>query len=100
MAFDDTPFERRSIIGGMRVRAADGTKLGYVAFIGQGHLYVRHSPFSRRWREVPLDDVVRVLQGAVVLREGASLVPADRLHHGELLSMTHPLAFVPGASHA
>ena len=101
MAFDDTPFERRSIIGGMRVRAADGTMLGYVAFIGQGHLYVRGSPFTRHWKEVPLEAVGRVLQGAVVLRADAGpLVPADRLHHGEILSLTHPLAFLPGTSHA
>jgi hypothetical protein len=100
MAFDDTPFERRSIIGGMRVRSADGKMLGYVAFIGQEHLYVRHSPFTRHWKEVPLSAVGRVLPGAVVLREGTGpLVPADKQHHGEILSQTHPLALVPGATH-
>ncbi|WP_223639000.1 hypothetical protein [Corallococcus sp. EGB] len=101
MAFDDTPFERRSIVGGMRVRAPDGKFLGYVAFIGQEHLYVRHSPFSHHWKEVPLSAVGRVLRGAVVLREGTGpLVAADKLHHGEILTQTHPLALVPGASHA
>ncbi|WP_404368379.1 hypothetical protein ACIHQR_03880 [Corallococcus coralloides] len=99
MAFDDTPFERRSIIGGMRVRSADGKPLGYVAFIGQEHLYVRHSPFTRHWKEVPLSAVGRVLRGAVVLREGTGpLVPADKLHHGEILTLTLPLALVPGAA--
>lgn len=101
MAFDDTTLERRSIVGGMRVRSADGKFLGYVAFIGQEHLYVRHSPFSHHWKEVALSDVGRVLRGSVVLRAGAGpLVAADKLHHGEILTLTHPLAQVPGASHA
>ncbi|RKH57421.1 hypothetical protein [Corallococcus aberystwythensis] len=100
MAFDETPFERRSIIGGMRVCSADGKHLGYVAFIGQEHLYVRRSPFTRNWKEVPLSAVGRVLRGAVVLREGTGpLVAADKQHHGEILSLTHPLALIPGASH-
>ena len=30
-----SPYERRSIIRGMRVRDEDGKKLGHVAFIGQ-----------------------------------------------------------------
>ena len=100
MAFDDTPFERRSIISGMRVRASDGKLLGYVALIGQEHLYVRRSPFNRHWKEVPLSAVGRVLQGAVILREGTGpLTKADATFHGEIPTQTHPLALVPGTSH-
>ncbi|CAM4393622.1 hypothetical protein G4177_18080 [Corallococcus sp. ZKHCc1 1396] len=100
MAFDDTPFERRSIISGMHVRASDGKLLGYVALIGQEHLYVRRSPFNRRWKEVPLSAVKRVLQGDVLLRDDAGpLVDADAQFHGEIPTQTFPLALIPGTSH-
>ncbi|MHA7634348.1 hypothetical protein [Corallococcus sp. M7] len=103
MAFDDTPSERRSIISGMRVRSADGKLLGYVALIGQEHLYVRRSPFVRHrdWKEAPLSAVGRVLQGAVILKEGTGpLAHADAMFHGEIPTQTLPLVLGPEPSHA
>jgi hypothetical protein len=101
MALNDTPFERRSIISGMHVRSADGALLGYVALIGQEHVYVRRSPFNRRWKEVPLSAIGRVLSGTLVLKEGTGpLADADKGFHGEITTQTFPLTLGPDASHA
>jgi hypothetical protein len=107
MTFEDTPSERRSLVSGMRVRAADGTLLGYVALIGQEHLYVRRSPFVRHthWKEVPLSAIRRVFRGAVVLKEGTGpLTAADAAFHGEIPTQTLPLVLErerePEPSHA
>ena len=96
MAWPDSasPYERRSIIRGMRVHDEEGKKLGHVALIGQEHLYVRRWPFSLHWAEVPLSRVRQVTRGAVVL-EGRTLGPlveADKALHGEIPTQTHPLA--------
>ncbi|MCP3139687.1 hypothetical protein [Pyxidicoccus xibeiensis] len=88
-----SPFERRSIIQGMRVRAGDGTKLGYVAVVGEEHLYVRRWPFSRWWAEVPMSRVRHVGRGAVLLegQDAGRRVPAGRPEAGELPTYTLPL---------
>jgi hypothetical protein len=95
MAWPETasPYARRSIIRGLRVRGADGTKLGHVALIGQEHLYVRRWPFSLHWAEVPLSRVREVTRGEVVLEghEAGRLVEADKALHGEIPTQTHPL---------
>lgn len=89
-----SPYERRSIIRGMRVRDEDGKKLGHVALIGQEHLYVRRWPFSLHWAEVPLSRVRHVSRGDVLLegRAEGRRVEADRALHGEIPTQTHPLA--------
>lgn len=102
MAFDDTLFERRSIIRGMHVRAADGTLLGYVALIGQEHLYVRSSPFisHRHWKEVPVSAVGGLLHGDVVLKEGTGpLAKADPSFHGEIPTQTLPFTLATEEPH-
>lgn len=87
-----SPFERRSIIRGMKVRDESGRKLGHVAHIGQEHLFVRRWPFSRHWFAAPLARVARVTRGAVVLEgRGAELRPADRRLFGEIPTQTAPL---------
>ncbi len=88
-----SPYERRSIIRGMRVRDGDGKKLGYVAHIGQEHLFVRRWPFSLHWSAVPLSRVRRVTQGAVLLegRGPGLLQPADKRLYGEIPTQTAPL---------
>jgi hypothetical protein len=97
-----SPYERRSIIRGMRVRDEDGRKLGHVALIGQEHLYVRRWPFSLRWGEVPLARVRHVSRGEVWLegREAGRRVEADKALHGEIPTQTHPLADPVGWTHA
>ncbi|MFP2904980.1 hypothetical protein ACLESD_07980 [Pyxidicoccus sp. 3LFB2] len=97
-----SPFERRSIIQGMRVHDGGGKKLGHVALIGQEHLYVRRSPFSRHWTEVPLARVRQVTRGAVLLegQESGRQVAADRRLHGEIPTHTHPLTELAGWSGA
>ncbi|MFP2927024.1 hypothetical protein ACLESO_17845 [Pyxidicoccus sp. 3LG] len=97
-----SPYERRSIIQGMRVRTEDGTKLGYVALIGREHLYVRHWPFARWWTQVPLSRVRHVARGAVLLegRDTGRRVPAEREAHRELPTHTLPLAEPAGWGNA
>lgn len=97
-----SPYERRSIIRGMRVRDEDGRKLGHVALIGQRHLYVRRWPFSPHWGEVPLERVRHVSRGEVWLegREAGRVVEADKALHGEIPTQTHPLADPVGWTHA
>jgi hypothetical protein len=88
-----SPYERRSIIRGMRVRDEDGKKLGHVAFIGQAHVFVRRWPFSLHWSEVPLSRVRHVSRGAVVLegRFPEGLPPTDKALRGEIPTQTYPL---------
>ncbi|MCY1019323.1 hypothetical protein [Pyxidicoccus sp. MSG2] len=88
-----SPYERRSIVQGMRVRDEDGKKLGHVALIGQEHLYVRRWPFSPHWTEVPLSRVRHVARGEVLLegRSAGRQVVASRSLHGEIPTQTHPL---------
>ena len=97
-----SPYERRSIIQGMRVRDEGGKKLGHVALIGQEHLYVRRWPFSLHWTEVPLSRVRHVSRGEVLLegRSAGRRVEADRALHGEIPTLTHPLAEPGGWSDA
>jgi hypothetical protein len=89
-----SPYERRSIIRGMRVRDGSGRKLGHVALIGEEHLFVRRWPFSRHWFAVPRARVTRVTRGAVILEGvGAELLrPADPRLLGEIPTQTAPLA--------
>ncbi len=88
-----SPFERRSIIRGMKVRDESGRKLGHVAHIGEVHLFVRRWPFSLRWSAVPKAKVARVTRGAVILEgQGAELlVPADKHLFGEIPTQTAPI---------
>lgn len=95
-----SPYERRSIIQGMRVLDGAGKKLGHVALIGQEHLYVRRWPFSLHWSEVPLSRVRHVSRGAVEL-EGTSAgrrVEADKALRGEIPTQTYPLTDPMGGS--
>lgn len=99
---DSSPFERRSIQSGMRVRAADGTVLGHVARIGQERVYVRKR-FSRRWRAVPLSRVERIHGGEVFVAgppSAATEPVTDELLAADLRTFTHPLAEASGAAHA
>ncbi|WP_241758977.1 hypothetical protein [Pyxidicoccus parkwayensis] len=100
MAWPDSgsPYERRSIVQGMRVRDEDGKKLGHVALIGQEHLYVRRWPFSPHWTEVPLARVRHVSRGEVLLegRAAGRQVKAGREAHGEIPTLTHPLTETAG----
>ncbi|MFP2960619.1 hypothetical protein ACLEPN_23055 [Myxococcus sp. 1LA] len=89
-----SPFERRSLTSGLRVRDESGAMLGYVALIGQEHLYARRWPFSREWTEFPLSRVRHVSRDSVFL-EGQSpgrVVAADRGAHQEIPTQTRPLA--------
>ncbi|MCP3099802.1 hypothetical protein LZ198_13085 [Myxococcus sp. K15C18031901] len=86
-----SPYERRSIIRGMRVRDEDDTLLGYVAEIGDTHLYVRRWPFSRRWGEVPLSRVRHVARGTVRVEGRGGAAVAPRSLHGEVVTQTLPL---------
>ncbi|WP_223760610.1 hypothetical protein [Myxococcus sp. RHSTA-1-4] len=97
-----SPYERRSIIQGMRVRDEGGKKLGHVALIGQEHLYVRRWPFSLHWTEVPLSRVRHVSRGEVLLegRSAGRRVEAGRALHGEIPTLTHPLTEPGGWSDA
>ncbi|MBU8899709.1 hypothetical protein DRW03_24890 [Corallococcus sp. H22C18031201] len=99
MELEASPLERRSIVQGMRVRDEDGALLGYVAFIGQEHLYVRRWPFSRQWGEVPLSAVRQVLAGAVRVegRGPAVMTPAPPGLHGEIPTQTFPVTVGPDA---
>ncbi|WP_426755378.1 hypothetical protein [Myxococcus sp. Y35] len=96
-----SPYERRSLTSGLRVRDESGAMLGYVALIGQEHFYARRWPFSRRWTEYPLSRVRHVSRGAVLL-EGqmpGRVVAADRGAHAEIPTQTMPLAELDGTSH-
>ncbi|MCY1000494.1 hypothetical protein OWM54_25450 [Myxococcus sp. MISCRS1] len=95
MAWPETasPYERRSITRGMRVRDEGGALLGYVALLSDTHLYVRRWPFSRTWGEVPMDRVRHVSRGAVELEgRGHTAEVAPRTLHGEITTQTLPLA--------
>ncbi|NTX11349.1 hypothetical protein HUA74_08110 [Myxococcus sp. CA051A] len=99
MAWPDmaSPYERRSIIRGMRVRDEEGTFLGYVALLSGVHIYVRPWPFSRRWGQLPMSRVRHVTPGTVVL-EGRG--PADAVTpelYEEITTQTLPLV-EPGAA--
>jgi|GEM_PF-2008440 len=97
-----SPYERRSLTSGLRVRDESGAMLGYVALIGQESLYVRRWPFSRRWTEYPLARVRHVSRGTVLL-EGQSpgrVVAADTSAHQEVPTQTLPLAELGGMAHA
>jgi hypothetical protein len=88
-----SPYERRSIIRGMKVRDESGKKLGHVAHIGEEHLFVRRWPFSRQWSAVPKSRVARVTRGSVILdgRGDVLLKPADPRLLGEIPTQTAPL---------
>jgi hypothetical protein len=99
---DSSPFERRSIQSGMRVRAADGTVLGHVARIGRERVYVRKR-FSRRWRAVPLTRVERIHGGEVFVAgppAEATEPVTDELLASDLRTFTYPLAAASGEGHA
>ncbi|WP_211193880.1 hypothetical protein [Pyxidicoccus fallax] len=97
-----SPYERRSIIQGMKVRDEGGKKLGHVAFIGQEHLFVRRWPFSLHWSEVPLSRVRHVARGSVVLegRFPNGLPETDKALRGEIPTQTYPLVEPPGVGAA
>ncbi|XXF77498.1 PRC-barrel domain containing protein [Myxococcaceae bacterium GXIMD 01537] len=91
---DDSPYERRSIQSGMRVRAGDGQVLGRVAFIGRERLYLRRQRFARvdHWRAVPLTRVERLLGGDVIV-QGADTEPVSlEAFHADVPTATYPLA--------
>ncbi|QDE93267.1 hypothetical protein BHS06_32150 [Myxococcus xanthus] len=95
-----SPYERRSLTSGLRVRDESGAMLGYVALIGREHLYARRWPFSRQWTEFPLARVRHVSRGSVFL-EGqmpGRVVAADKGAHAEIPTQTLPLAEVDEAS--
>ncbi|MCE9670823.1 hypothetical protein LY474_23735 [Myxococcus stipitatus] len=100
MAWPDerSPYERRSIIRGMRVRDEDDTLLGYVAEVGDTFIYVRRWPFSRRWGQVPLTGVRHVSRGTVRVEGRGGVAMAPRSLHGEVVTQTLPLV-EPGTSH-
>ncbi len=95
MAWMDSPFERRTIRSGMRVRTEDGTKLGRVAMIGREVVYVQRHRFSRDWRAVSLARVCRVTGGDVYVTgtpaEVSEGVTRERLRT-DIPTYTHPLA--------
>ena len=96
MAWPDiaSPYERRSLTSGLRVRDESGAMLGYVALIGQEHLYARRWPFSRHWTEYALSRVRHVSRDTVLL-EGQTpgrVVTADKSAHAEIPTQTLPLA--------
>ncbi|MCP3059241.1 hypothetical protein LXT21_10695 [Myxococcus sp. K38C18041901] len=102
MAWPETasPYERRSIIRGMRVRDEGGALLGYVAMLSDTHLYLRRWPFSRKWGEVPMARVRHVSRGAVEL-EGRGLTEvAPHSPHGEITTQTLPLVEPGGVPEA
>ncbi|PTL83496.1 hypothetical protein DAT35_13455 [Vitiosangium sp. GDMCC 1.1324] len=93
-----SPFERRSIQHGMKVRGQDGKVLGHVAFIGETVLFVRQR-FSRELKAVPLSHVERVTgRGVYVLgrSHGAVEPVGDRLGR-EIITFVYPLAEPFGA---
>lgn len=99
---DSSPFERRSIQAGMRVRAADGTVLGRVAAIGRDSLYVRPWCFSRLWRAVPLSLLAGLHEGDVYLSgpaPGAAEPVLPEVLHADIPTFTHPLAEASGEGH-
>ena len=93
MAWPETasPYERRSIIRGMRVRDEGGALLGFVARLSDTHLYVRRWPFSRTWGEVSMSRVRHVSRGAVELEGRGHTEVAPRSLHGEITTQTLPL---------
>lgn len=93
MAWPDTasPYERRSIIRGMRVRDEGGALLGYVALLSGTHIYVRRWPFSQKWGQVPLSRVRHVAPGTVELEGTAPVEVASPSLHGEITTQTLPL---------
>ncbi|AKQ63152.1 hypothetical protein A176_000064 [Myxococcus hansupus] len=97
-----SPYERRSLTSGLRVRDESGAMLGYVALIGQEHLYARRWPFSRHWTAYPLSRVRHVSRDTVLL-EGempGHVVAADKSAHAEIPTQTLPLAVLDGTEHA
>ncbi len=97
-----SPYERRSLTSGLRVRDESGAMLGYVALISQEHLYARRWPFSRHWTEYPLSRVRHVSRDTVLLEGEAPgrVVPADKSAHAEIPTQTLPLAVLDGTEHS
>ena len=89
-----SPYERRSLTSGLRVRDESGAMLGYVALIGREHLFARRWPFSRRWTAFPLTRVRHVSRDSVFLEGQAPgrVVVADKGAHAEIPTQTLPLA--------
>ncbi|WP_342376785.1 hypothetical protein NVS55_36205 [Myxococcus stipitatus] len=100
MAWPETasPYERRSIVSGMRVRDGAGTFLGYVTRISGEHLYLRRWFLSRHWGQVPLSRIRHVTRGVVELEGSGAVDVAPRSLHGEIATQTFPLV-EPEAAH-
>ena len=93
----ESPFERRSIQHGMKVRDQDGKVLGKVACIGETVLFVRQR-FSRKVWAVPLERVERVTgKGVYVAGRGQVLEPEAGRLRTEIVTAIHPLAEPPRA---
>lgn len=94
----ESPFERRSIQHGMKVRDQDGKVLGKVACIGETVLFVRQS-FSRKVWAVPLTRVQRVTGKGVYAtgRGREALEPEAGRLHTEIVTAIHPLTEPPRA---
>jgi hypothetical protein len=98
---DESPFERRSLQAGMRVRTADGRTLGRVARVGQTRFYVRKR-LSKVWVAVALARVERIHVMDVYVSGTAGEVaePVTReMLEAEIPTYTHPLAEASGAGH-
>jgi hypothetical protein len=98
---DESPFERRSLQAGMRVRTSDGQTLGRVACVGQTRFYIRKR-FSKRWVAVALARVERIHVGDVFVSGTAAEVaePVTReMLAAEIPTYTHPLAEASGPAH-
>ncbi|WP_338863295.1 hypothetical protein [Myxococcus stipitatus] len=93
-----SPYERRSIVSGMRVRDEEGTFLGYVALVSGEHLYMRRWPFSRHWGQVARARIRHVSPGVVELEGRGAVEVAPRSLHGEITTQTSPLV-EPEAAH-
>jgi hypothetical protein len=98
MAVDwmESPFERRSIQHGMKVRDEDGAVVGTVKCIGETVLFVRQR-FSRKLCAVPLSHVRRVTGGAVYVlgRAHGAVEPVGDRWGREIVTAVYPLAEPP-----
>ncbi|MCY1082323.1 PRC-barrel domain containing protein [Archangium lansingense] len=92
----ESPFERRSIQHGMKLRDQDGKVLGKVACIGETVLFMRQR-FSRKVWAVPLARVERVAgKGVYVAGRGReALEPEAGRLHTEIVTAIYPLAEPP-----
>lgn len=99
MAGTDGRLGRSSLQAGMQVRDSQGTRLGYVARLGESHLFLRRHRYARHWSAVPLSRVARLVGYTVYLDAPGSQVlePAEPYLGSELLTYTLPLAWLPRA---